>query len=309
VPPSALVSHADEAMYDVKRRGGNGCQFFVPGTTIFSPEHLQLESELWHAAENGQLELHYQPKVEIARGLVSGVEALIRWKHPVHGWIPPNKFIPLAEASGLIVEMGGWIMDQACRQARAWRDEGLDVSIAVNLSARQFRHAELVVMIEEAIARHRLEPRDIEIEVTESILMGYADQSIDTLKRLASLGLQIAVDDFGTGYSSISYLKQLPVNILKIDRSFIVDLGASTKSNAIVKAVVSLAHSLDMLVVAEGVESEEQLEQLRSFGCNQYQGFLFSRPQAAGNLASLLRNHQQTEIRSMEERLLVRGAP
>ena len=306
VPPSALVSHADEAMYDVKHRGGNGCQFFVPGTTIFSPEQLLLESELWRAAENRELELHYQPKVEIASGRITGVEALIRWRHPVYGWIPPAKFIPLAEASGLIVKMGSWILDQACRQARAWRDQGLlDLSIAVNLSARQFRDTELVTMIEESIARYGLQARDIEIEVTESIVMCYSDQSIDTLKRLASLGLQIAVDDFGTGYSSISYLKQLPVNILKIDRSFIVDIGADTKSNAIVKAVVSLAHSLGMLVVAEGVELDAQLAQLRSFGCNEYQGYLFSRPDTAANLASLLQRHSRSASISMDEALLV----
>jgi diguanylate cyclase (GGDEF)-like protein len=291
--PSALVSHADEAMYDAKNRGGNGLQFFVPGTTIFSPERLQLENDLWHAAEKGQLELHYQPKVEIATGQIVGVEALLRWRHPIHGWIPPVEFIPLAEASDLIVEIGRWTLEQACRQAQAWRSEGLGhLSIAINLSARQFRHPQAVAMIQKAIERYELSTRNIDIEVTESIVMCDSDQSIETLDRLARLGLKIAVDDFGTGYSSISYLKRLPVNILKIDRSFIVDLGSSVKSNAIVKAVISLAHSLGMLVVAEGVETEEQLVQLRSFSCNQFQGYLCSKPKSAADLAPLLRRQQ-----------------
>ena len=307
--PSVLVSHADEAMYEAKHRGGNGWQFFVPGTTIYSPQRLQLENDLWHAAEKGELELHYQPKVEIASGRIIGVEALARWRHPVHGWVPPIDFIPLAEASDLIVEIGRWILDQACRQARVWRDEGLiDCSVAVNLSARQFRHPEMVALIKQSITRHGLDPRNIQIEVTESIVMCDSDHSIETLNELAGLGLQIAVDDFGTGYSSISYLQRLPVNVLKIDRSFIVDLGASTKSNAIVNAVVSLAHSLSMLVVAEGVETEEQLAQLRSFGCNQYQGYLCSRPRAAVDLAALLHNQQRYSAPSHEEALLLGSA-
>jgi diguanylate cyclase (GGDEF)-like protein len=304
--PSALVSHADEAMYDAKNRGGNGLQFFVPGTTIFSPERLQLENDLWHAADKGQLELHYQPKVEIATGQIVGVEGLLRWRHPVHGWIPPGEFIPLAEASDLIVEIGRWTLDQACRQAQIWRSEGLrHLSIAINLSARQFRHPQAVSMIQKAIEQYELSTRDIDIEVTESIVMCDSDHSIETLDRLAHLGLKIAVDDFGTGYSSISYLKRLPVNILKIDRSFIVDLGTSVKSNAIVKAVISLAHSLGMLVVAEGVETDEQLVQLRSFSCNQFQGYLCSKPKSAADLAPLLRRQMKSPTSSLDEALLV----
>jgi diguanylate cyclase len=307
--PSGLISHADEAMYEAKHRGGNGIQFFVPGTTIFTPDRMQLENDLRHAVELGQLRLHYQPQVNIARGRIICLEALARWQHPVRGWIPPNEFIPLAEASDLIVSIGQWILEEACRQAQIWRGEGFaDIRIAVNLSARQFRQPDVVSMIQQAIARHGLQPHNIEIELTESIVMSDADRSIETLHKLTSLGLHIAVDDFGTGYSSIGYLKRLPVSILKIDRSFIIDLGTSTKSNAIVKAVISLAHSLGMSVVAEGVETEAQLSHLRDFGCDQYQGYLFSRPQPAVDIGALLRRGALPVEEGTDERRLLGSA-
>ncbi len=304
--PSGLISHADEAMYEVKHRGGNGFQFFVPGTTIFTPERLELENDLRHAVELGQLRLHYQPQVNIARGRVIGLEALARWQHPVRGWVPPNEFIPLAETSDLIVSIGRWILEEACRQAQIWRSEGFaDIRIAVNLSARQFRQPDIVSLIQQAIARHGLQPHNIEIELTESIVMSDADRSIETLHQLTRLGLHIAVDDFGTGYSSIGYLKRLPVSILKIDRSFVIDLGTSTKSNAIVKAVISLAHSLGMSVVAEGVETEAQLSHLRDFGCDQYQGYLFSRPQPAVDITVLLRRNPPSVDDATDEQILL----
>jgi EAL domain-containing protein (putative c-di-GMP-specific phosphodiesterase class I) len=281
----------------------------VPGTTVFTPERLQLENDLRRAAELGQLTLHYQPQVNIASGRIVGMEALARWQHPSRGWIAPNEFIPLAEASDLIVSLGRWILNEACRQAQIWRDQGFaGLRVAINLSARQFRQPDVTALIEQAIARHKLRPCDIEIELTESIVMADADRSIETLNHLSGMGLNIAVDDFGTGYSSISYLKRLPVDVLKIDRSFIIDLGTSNKSNAIVKAVVSLAHSLGMTVVAEGVETEVQLAYLRDFGCDQYQGYLCSRARAAADITTLLLSNPPPADDSADEQILLQSA-
>jgi len=285
-----LISHADEAMYDAKHNGGNGIRFFVPGTTVFTVERLQLENDLRIAPQLGQLELHYQPQVDIRSGRIVGLEALARWQHPVHGRVPPDEFIPLAEASDLIVHIGRWILDAACKQLRLWHLEGFsDLSVAVNLSARQFRQPDLLAMIEKTVSGHGLQPRHIVIELTESVVMSDAHRSFDTLEKLHQLGFKVAVDDFGTGYSSMSYLKRLPVNKLKVDRSFVSDLGASTKSDSIVKAIISLAHGLGMTVVAEGVETMAQRYLLDEFGCDQFQGYVFSRPRIAADIPDLLK--------------------
>ena len=287
--PDALISHADEAMHEIKRGGGNGFQFFLPGTTAFSIERLKLENDLRRAVELGQLELHYQPQVDIAGGRIVGLEALARWRHPERGWIAPGEFIPLAEASDLIVSIGRWIVGEACRQASIWLAQGFTgISIAVNLSARQFRQPDLLAMIQQAIARNGLQPHHIVIELTESAVMWDAEGSIAILDQLHRSGIQVAVDDFGTGYSSISYLKRLPVSKLKIDQSFVSGLGATARSDSIVKAVISLAHGLGMIVVAEGVETAAQLSCLRAFGCDQYQGYLFSPPRNCSGIAELL---------------------
>jgi diguanylate cyclase (GGDEF)-like protein len=289
-----LISHADEAMYEAKHNGGNGIRFFVPGTTVFTVERLQLENDLRIAPQMGQLELHYQPQVEIRSGRIVGLEALARWQHPVHGWVTPDEFIPMAEASDLIVHIGRWIFDAACKQLRLWHLEGFcDLSVAVNLSARQFRQPDLLAMIQRIVAGHRLLPRHVVIELTESVVMSDAHRSFDTLEKLHQLGFKVAVDDFGTGYSSMSYLKRLPVNKLKVDRSFVSDLGASTKSDSIVKAIISLAHGLGMAVVAEGVETKAQRYLLAEFGCDQFQGYLFSRPRNAADIVDLLRAKPQ----------------
>jgi diguanylate cyclase (GGDEF)-like protein len=289
-----LISHADEAMYDAKRNGGNGVRFFVPGTTVFTIERLHLENDLRIASKLGQLELHYQPQVDIRRGSIVGLEALARWQHPVHGWVPPDEFIPLAEASDLIVQIGRWILDAACKQLRLWHLEGFsDMTVAVNLSARQFRQPDLLGMIQRIVERHGLQPRHIVIELTESVVMSDAHRSFDTLERLHRLGFKVAVDDFGTGYSSMSYLKRLPVNKLKVDRSFVSDLGASTKSDSIVKAIISLAHGLGMTVVAEGVETKAQRYLLAEYGCDQFQGYLFSRARNAVDIVDLLKAEPQ----------------
>jgi diguanylate cyclase len=289
-----LISHADEAMYEAKRCGGNGIRFFVPGTTVFTRERLQLENDLRHASERGQLELHYQPQVDIASGKIVGLEALARWRHPIRGWIGPNEFIPLAEASDLIVTIGRWVLNEACRQTRAWRDQGfLDISISVNLSARQFRQPDLLAMIQHAVASNGLQTQQIVIELTESVVMSDTDRSIHTLDQLHRSGLQIAVDDFGTGYSSMSYLKRLPVSKLKIDRSFVNDLGTSAKNDSIVKAVIDLAHGLGMTVIAEGVETMAQLSCLYDLGCDQFQGYLCSRPRNPVEIVEVLRRIPQ----------------
>jgi EAL domain-containing protein (putative c-di-GMP-specific phosphodiesterase class I) len=292
-------------MYEAKRRGGNGFQFFIPGTTVFTMQRLELENDLRHAVALRQLELHYQPQVEIVSGRIMGLEALARWKHPSHGWVSPAEFIPLAEASDLIVEIGRWLLEEACRQARLWHQQGFsELAIAVNLSARQFRQTNLVSMVEETVAKHGLRPKHIVIELTESVVMSDADQAIEVLERLHRAGFEVAVDDFGTGYSSMSYLKRLPVGKLKIDRSFVNDLGSSAKSDSIVKAVIALAHGLGMTVVAEGVETPRQLALLRAFGCGQYQGYLYSRPRTAADMVELLARPPQAQGDDLVETLL-----
>ena len=285
----ALISHADEAMSEAKHHGGNGFRFFVPGTTVFTRERLQLENDLRIASRLGQLQLHYQPQVDIGSGRIVGMEALARWQHPTLGWVPPDEFIPLAEASDLILQIGGWVLDAACKQARFWHTRGFsDLVIAVNLSARQFRQMDLTEMVLRTVAAHGLLPRHIELELTETVVMSDANRSVEILEALHRAGFKVAIDDFGTGYSSMSYLKRLPVSKLKIDRSFVSDLGSNVKSDSIVKAVIALAHGLGIVVVAEGVETKSQRLILSSFGCNQYQGYLFSRPQCADNIEALL---------------------
>jgi diguanylate cyclase (GGDEF)-like protein len=285
-----LISHADEAMYDIKHGGGNGIRFFVPGTSVFTMARLELERDLRHAVELGQLELHYQPQVDISSGQIRGLEALVRWRHPTRGWIAPGDFIPLAESSDLIVDLGRWILGEACRQTRIWHLEGLaDISVAVNLSARQFRQPDLLATIQRAVTTNGLQPSHLDIELTESLVMSDADRAIESLEQLHRSGFQIAVDDFGTGYSSMSYLKRLPVRKLKIDRSFICDLGNDLKSESIVRSVIALAHGLGMIVIAEGVETARQLERLHDFECDQYQGYLFSHPRSAADIVELLR--------------------
>jgi diguanylate cyclase len=288
--PEVLISHADEALHEIKNEGGGGYRFFVPGTTTFTLERLQLENDLRKASGKGELELHYQPQVHIASGRILGFEALVRWRHPVRGLISPGEFIPLAEASDLIIDIGTWILDEACRQARAWSDDGfVNISIAVNLSARQFRQPDLLQTIQRAVAAKGLEPRHLVIELTESAVMSDADRSVAILEELHRSGFQVAVDDFGTGYSSMNYLKLLPISKLKIDQSFIRELGTSAKTDAIVKAVIQLAHGLDITIVAEGVETEGQLACLKALDCDQYQGYLYSRPLGAASTTDLLR--------------------
>jgi EAL domain-containing protein (putative c-di-GMP-specific phosphodiesterase class I) len=284
------MAHADAAMYCVKQRGRNDLQFFTPGMDAATQDRGKLESDLHQALARQQFVLHYQPKVDAQTGRLRGAEALIRWLHPERGLIPPATFIPLAEESGLIEGIGNWVIHEACRQARAWQNEGLTPTrVAVNLSAFQFHNGSLLETIRRSLEEFTLDPAFIEVEITESALMSDPEESVAILRRLSEMGVLVSVDDFGTGYSSMSYLQRFPIDKLKIDRSFISEVTSSNDDASIVSAIVSLGHTLNLKVIAEGVETPEQLEFLKMLGCDQYQGFHYSRPMPAAEFAELIR--------------------
>ena len=285
-----VVAHADAAMYTAKQRGRGNVQYFETGMAGVMRERVRLESELHDALAAGQLELHYQPKVDTATGTVHGAEALIRWRHPGRGMVPPNDFIPLAEECGVIAPIGEWVIQQACRQARAWQIAGLPaMRIAVNVSATQFRSGNLAAVVSRALVDAGLEARFLEIELTETAVMTNPEESIEILEQLSRMGVLVSIDDFGTGYSSMSYLRRLPIDKLKIDRSFINEIMSRPDDASIVGAIISLAHSLRLKVVAEGVETDEQLSFLQGLGCDQYQGYHFSAALAADDFEALVR--------------------
>jgi EAL domain-containing protein (putative c-di-GMP-specific phosphodiesterase class I) len=257
---------------------------------VQSIERLTLENCLRHALERGEFSLHYQPKVDLASGQITGVEALLRWTHPEYGLLPPGQFIPLAEETGLIVPIGRWALKEACAQNMAWQRRGLrPVSMAVNLSPRQFIDEDLLQDIDEALAASGMSPALLQIEVTESMMMRNVSRAIKVLDAIQSRGIRIAIDDFGTGYSSMSLMKQFPIDTIKIDRSFVRDLPDDAEDQAIAQAIISMGRALGMTIVAEGVETVEQQTFLRAHGCDEMQGFLFSRPLPPEQLADLLR--------------------
>ncbi len=293
--PDELLRDADLAMYRAKARGKARYEIFDASMNARALERLALEADLRRALERGQLRLHYQPQVELATGRIAGAEALARWEHPERGLVPPGEFIPLAEETGLILPLGWWALEEACRQARAWgRDAGgaagdRPPTISVNLSARQFQQPGLAAGVARVLCKTGLDPRRLHLELTESVVMEPAEATIATLQELKAQGVRLAIDDFGTGYSSLSYLKRFPVDLLKIDRSFVAGLDRDAEDTAIVGAVVTLARALGLAVAAEGVETAGQLARLRDLGCDLGQGRYLAEPLAPEALGDLLR--------------------
>jgi len=285
-----LLQKADTAMYNAKDAGRDTCRFFDDGMNRQASEHLLLQNRLHQALCRAELQLHYQPQLDTDNGKVTGVEALLRWYNPELGEVSPARFIPVAEDSGLIVPIGAWVIEEACRQAQLWRHAGLpDITMSVNLSALQFRRAGLIETVAGALSRSALPPHLLEVELTESILLQDVENTLDTVRQLKALGIRLAIDDFGTGYSSLSYLKRFAVDRLKIDQSFVHDIHTDPDDSAIVSAVIQLARSLRLGIIAEGVETAEQLAFLREAGCREVQGYLFSRPLTPAALETFLR--------------------
>ncbi|MEW6313352.1 MAG: EAL domain-containing protein [Pseudomonadota bacterium] len=291
---TTLIKQADTAMYHAKENGRDNYQFFAQEMTVRATERLSLESKLRRALERGEFLLHYQPQVDIPSGHIIGVEALIRWSHPEMGMISPARFIPVAEDSGLIVPIGEWVMHEACRQNRAWQDAGLPkLSVSVNLSALQFRNKNLPRTVTHALEQAQLDPSCLELEITESIIMQGAEKTISALQELKNMGIKLSIDDFGTGYSSLNYLRRFPIDRLKIDQSFIRDITHNPDDAAIIRAIISLGKSLKLKIIAEGVETREQLAFLQNHDCDELQGYYFSRPLPAEECAQMLREQRR----------------
>jgi diguanylate cyclase (GGDEF)-like protein len=287
----ALLARADAAMYSAKERGRNNVQCYAEGMTTATQDRVRLESELHEALRSRQFELHYQPKVDTTSGRINSAEALIRWRHPQRGLVSPKDFIPVAEECGLLDAIGEWVLFEACRQAKAWQQEGLrPMRVAVNLAPSQFRLANLVEQIRRALEAAQLDPQYLEVELTESAVMSDAEESIVILESISRMGVLVSVDDFGTGYSSMSYLRRFPIDKLKIDRCFVTEMTRRPEDASIVRAIISLAHSLHLKVIAEGVETPEQLALLTELGCDQYQGFYFSPALLPVQFADLVKN-------------------
>jgi diguanylate cyclase (GGDEF)-like protein/PAS domain S-box-containing protein len=285
-----LLRHADMAMYRAKDEGRNSFQFFASDMNRCVVERLSMEGGLRHALEREEFLLYYQPQVDLASGQIIGVEALLRWNHPDLGLVPPAKFIPLAEETGLIVGIGNWVLRKACAQNKAWQDAGLPpIAVSVNISARQFRRQEMVDAVRQTLAATGLAARHLDLELTETMIMHEPERVTALLRQLSEMGVQISVDDFGTGYSSLNYLKRFPINKVKIDQSFVREITSDPDDAAVAKTIVSIAHDMHMKVIAEGTETEGQVNALRSYGCDEIQGYFFSRPLPPDEVAALLR--------------------
>lgn len=289
-----LLKNADAAMYRAKEGGRNAYQLYTADMNAQAQQRMALENDLRRALENGELEMYYQPKVALKDGRIVAAESLIRWHHPKHGDVSPGEFIPLAEEDGLILPISEWLLNEVCRQIRRWRDTGLTVPcIAVNLSGRQFQRQNLPDMLAQTIADAGINPGDLELELTESTIMSNAETNIEMLVLLKRMGMSLAIDDFGTGYSSLSYLRRFPVDVLKIDYSFVRDIATDANSAELVRGVIGMAHGLKLEVVAEGVETAEQLAFLRKHQCDLIQGFLFSKAVPADDFATLVREDRR----------------
>ena len=288
-----LLKNADIAMYRAKERGRNSVQFYAAAMNARSMERLSLETGLRHALARGEFLLHYQPKLDIASGRITGMEALVRWMRPDAGMVSPADFIPVAEETGLIEQIGAWVLKTACERNRAWQREGLPaLRVAVNLSARQFAQANLVSEVARVLDATGLAPGSLELEITESMVMDDPERAIRTLRQLKSMGIALAIDDFGTGYSSLGYLKRFPIDNIKIDRSFIKDIPANSDDATITRTIIDMTHNLRLKAVAEGVETKAQLEFLREHGCDEMQGYYFSRPLAEEAFLQLVQDQE-----------------
>ncbi len=286
---SGLLKSASAALDRAKERGGNNYQFYTAGGTTRALKQLVLESNLRGALERQEFSVHYQPQVTIPDFHLVGMEALVRWRHPSLGMLYPSEFVPLAEDSGLIIALGDWVMRTACWQNMAWQDKGLTpMRLSVNFSARQFQQPSFIASVAEILKETNLDPRWLELELTESSIMKEPEQAIEKLHELKLMGIKVAIDDFGTGYSSLNYLKRFPIDTLKIDKTFVADVCRDPHDTAIVRAIITLGHALDLTVIAEGVETQEQLQYLSSLGCDVVQGFLFSKSLTAAAFEELL---------------------
>ena len=292
--PETLLRDADAAMYQAKAGGKGRWELFDEEMRSSARSRLETENALHRALERDELRIYYQPIIELAGGTCSGAEALVRWQHPDRGLVAPDAFIDLAEETGLIVPIGEWVLEEACRQLMEWRASGQvspAFTMAVNLSARQLAQADLVAQVADALERTGAPPELVCLEITESVLM--AETTIEAIDALRALGVRLSIDDFGTGYSSLGYLRRFPVDSVKVDRSFVDGLGTEAEDSAIVAAVVGLGHALGLSVVAEGVETELQLAELRALGCDRAQGYWFAKPQPADDFASVVANSRR----------------
>jgi diguanylate cyclase (GGDEF)-like protein len=286
----ALLKNADTAMYRAKGDGGNKYQFYANSMSMAALDSLRMEGALRRALERDEFRLYYQPQVDIATGAVVGVEALLRWQPQLGPMIAPDDFIPIAEQTGLIVPIGDWVLATACAQQKAWCDAGLPpLTVSVNLSARQFQQRDLVELVARLVRDTGCDAASLALEITETAVMENPQAAVAIFRQLNEMGVRLAIDDFGTGYSSLAYLKRFPIDSLKIDRSFVRDITRDADDAAIVHAVIALAHSMKLKVVAEGVEDTRQLQFLREHGCDQMQGYYFSKPIPAGDIEQLLR--------------------
>lgn len=292
-----LVRNADAAMYQAKENGRNSCHVYDNTLNESAVTRITFETDLRHALERDELVLYYQPRLSISTGEILGAEALLRWRHQTLGLVPPLEFVPLAEETGLIIAIGDWVLDEACKQNKYWQDAGYRaIDVAVNVSARQFKQHDLKQSVAKALESSGLDPTWLVMELTESTIMNDAHAAAILLQELRAMGVHLSIDDFGTGYSSLNHLKRFPIDSLKIDRSFIKDITTNPDDAAIAEAVIAMAHSMRMWVTAEGVESLEQLELLRDLDCDEMQGYFVSRPVPAEEFEQLLRNHRKWAV-------------
>jgi EAL domain-containing protein (putative c-di-GMP-specific phosphodiesterase class I) len=297
-----LLKHADAAMYRAKEQGGNGLQFYAQEMGALAEERVTLQNALCRALERREFELHYQPQVDLMSGRIRGVEALIRWRRPDVGLVAPDRFISLAEETGLIVPIGEWVLRTACAQAVVWQAAGhRDLRMAVNLSARQFRQQDMAALVRDVLAETGLDAKHLELELTESVLMKDPELVAQTLRQLKEIGVSLSLDDFGTGYSSLSYLKRFPIDVVKIDRAFVRDVTVSSDDAALTLAIIAMARSLNMSTVAEGVETLGQLSFLIRNRCDAMQGYHFSRALPVDETSALLLEGKRLVIESLVE--------